>query len=265
MGYIWELSPALACYLTFLVFAVGLVLGSFFNCYAWRIVHGESILKGRSHCALCGHTLSAPDLVPVVSWLCLKGRCRYCGGKISPRYVLAELTCGLGFVSILLTRGPSLQCLQFLFLFVLLFAISLVDLEDCWVPDRFLIAGAVGFLLFCLLRRDPAYLLSGLIGAAALFVPMYLLILAADKLLGKETMGGGDLKLFALLGLYLGWQQGLLLVIASCLIGLLMAAVMGKLRPGAPFPFAPAMSCAAWLCMLCGDRIIAAYLALFGL
>ncbi len=244
--------------------ALGLVMGSFLNCLAWRLVHGESVLKGRSHCAVCGHALGPADLVPVVSWLALRGRCRYCGEPVSPRYPLAELLCGALYGTLAWRYGFSVDTVRFLLLFSLLLAVSLVDWEDGWVPDRLLVAGAVGWAALLPLEAEPFPALSrGLIGAAALFVPMLLLVLAADKLLGRESMGGGDLKLFALLGLYFGWKQGLLLVILSCLAGLVSAAVMGRARPGKPFPFAPAMGAAAWLTAIWGEPVIEWYTSLF--
>ncbi len=244
---------------------LGLVMGSFLNCLAWRLVHGESVMRGRSHCAACGHTLGAGDLVPLLSWLALRGRCRYCGAPVSARYPLAELICAAAYGSLALRYGFSPDALRFLVLASVLLAVSLVDVEDGWVPDRLLLAGALGWALTLLLEPEAiqARLLRGLLGAAALFLPLLLLVLAADKLLGRESMGGGDLKLFALLGLYFGWERGLLLVILSCLTGLASAVVMGKAAPGKPFPFAPSMAIAAWITALWGEGVISWYLSLF--
>jgi len=149
-------------------------------------------------------------------------------------------------------------------LFSLLLAISLVDLEDGWVPDRFLVVGVVGYLLLLPLEPKPMKaLFEGLIGAAAIFFPLLFVVLAADKLLKRESMGGGDLKLFALLGLYFGWKLGLLLVILSCFTGLIFAFIIGKARPRKPFPFVPAMAAAAWLTAMWGEPVIKWYLSLF--
>jgi len=242
----------------------GLIMGSFLNCLAWRLVHGESVMKGRSHCAVCGHVLGPRDLVPLLSWLFLKGKCRYCGEPVSGRYPLAELICGAVYGSLAWRYGFSAETLRFLFLFSLLLAASLVDLEDGWVPDRFLVIGAAGYLPLLFLEPEPMKaLIEGLIGAAALFFPLLFFILLADKLLGKESMGGGDLKLFALLGLYFGWKQGLLLIILSCFTGLISAVVTGKAKPGEPFPFVPAIAVAAWLTAMWGEPVIRWYLSLF--
>lgn len=243
---------------------LGLIMGSFLNCLAWRLVRGESVLTGRSHCDACGHVLGPGDLVPVVSWLLLRGRCRYCGGPVSPRCPISELLCGALYGTLAWRHGVSGEAVRLLLLFSLLLAASLVDWEAGWVPDRLLIAGAVGWGLLLPLEAEPFQALSrGLIGAAALFLPLLAIVLAADRLLGRESMGGGDLKLFALLGLYFGWKEGLLLVILSCLTGILCAFAMGKARPGKPFPFVPAMTAAAWLTAMWGEPVIEWYTALF--
>jgi len=260
------MSPQQIYTITLTAFAalLGLIMGSFLNCLAWRLVRGESVMRGRSHCDACGHVLGPLDLVPLLSWLLLKGRCRYCGERVSARCPLAELACGALYGTLAWRYGFSAETLRMLLLFSLLLAISLVDLEDGWVPDRLLIIGAVGYLPLLLLEAEPLkVLLQGLIGAAALFAPLLLLVLAADKLLGRESMGGGDLKLFALLGLYFGWKLGLLLVILSCIAGLVFAVIMGKAKPGKPFPFAPAMTAAAWITAMWGEAVIKFYLSFF--
>ena len=102
-----HLSPAITAYILVITALLGLVMGSFCNAWAWRLAHGESIARGRSHCAVCGHTLAARDLVPLLSWLTLRGKCRYCGEPISPRYPAVELVSGLHYVSILLRYDVS--------------------------------------------------------------------------------------------------------------------------------------------------------------
>ena len=258
------LTPALTAYLLFLTALLGLVMGSFLNCLAWRLAHGESVVRGRSHCALCGHPLSALDLAPVLSWLCLRGRCRYCGEKISPRYPAAELLTAVVYVSVVLRCGLTWAALRFLLLGSVLVALSLVDLEVGLLPDRLLLAGAVGFVVLLLPEQDRWTLLArGVAGALALFVPMLLLVLLLDKVTGRETMGGGDLKLMALLGLYFGWQVGLFLLILSCFLGLALALLMGRARPGVPFPFGPALALSAWAALLCGRDVVNWYISLF--
>lgn len=259
-----SLSPALAGYLIFLTALLGLCMGSFSNAWAWRLVHHESIVKGRSHCARCGHTLSAADLIPLLSYLFLKGRCRYCGAPISRRYPAIEAVSAAFFVSVLLRYDVSLPLLRLLPLGCLLLVLSLVDWDTREISDGLLAAAAVLALL-----RIPAEglfgLRDGLLGAVCLAVPLLVLVLLADKLMGRETMGGGDIKLLFVLGLHFGPALGLLLLIAACFLGIL-AALPGRRRFAAGgIPFGPFLSGAAWLVMLFGAPFLSWYLSLFGL
>ena len=276
-----ELTLAFRIYLCILAFLFGTVFGSFFNCMAWRIAHHESVLKGRSHCAVCGHTLGIADLIPVFSWLLLRGRCRYCKEKISPRYVAAELVCGCGFVLSFLRYGVSWRTLQVIVLFCILLALSLTDFEIYEIPDRFILAGIVwypasswlmdrrlnltGMTVSILSEGEylslPAWgqnLLAGLIGGFAIGGGMLFLSLLFDHLLGKESMGGGDIKLFFMTSLYLGLLQGLFSLILSCIAGLVIAALMRRRR----VPFGPAISLAAFLSLLYGESFVNWYLSL---
>ena len=251
-------------FLTVYIFAVmgifGAVFGSFINCMAWRTAHGESVLKGRSHCAVCGHRLGAADLVPVFSFLFLRGRCRYCGEKISPRYVAAELVMAAAFVITEWRFGLSLQTLWICGLACILMALSLVDLEAYIIPDPFIAAGIIWYFGILFVAEDirPA-LLSGLGGGLAMGVGMLLLSLLFDKVTGKESLGGGDVKLFFMTGLYLGPWVGLFNLILSCVIGIGFVLFMGQRR----IPFGPAISLAAFVSLLVGNDVVNWYLGLF--
>jgi len=257
------LSPPLT--ISFLVMAavLGAVMGSFLNCAAWRLVHGESILRGRSHCALCGHTLSALDLIPIVSYLALNGRCRYCGKPISRRYPAVEGVCAALYVTLLLRFDVTWQCLRYTLLLSLTLLGALVDWEDGWIPDRVPITASVCYIPLALLEGGLTLLLEGLLGGAALFLPMLAVVLAMEKIMKTEAMGGGDLKLFAVFGLYFGWQQGLFLVLVSCILGLLSMALSGRLHPRTETPFAPALFLSAWLTALTAAPLLTWYLNLF--
>ena len=278
-----ELTNGLRIYFGILAFVLGTVFGSFLNCMAWRIAHHESVLKGRSHCAVCGHALGAADLVPVFSYLFLKGRCRYCHEKISPRYVAAEVVCGCGFVLSFIRFGLTLRTLQVIVLFCILLALSLVDFEIYEIPDRFIIAGIIWFFATSwmggrrlnlmgmttgLLQEGERLslsawgtnLLSGVIGGFAIGGGMLLLSLLFDHVLGRESMGGGDIKLFFMTSLYLGLLQGLFSLILSCIVGLVIAAVMRQKK----VPFGPAISLAAFLSLLYGEAFVNWYLSLIG-
>jgi len=151
-------------YCAIMSFVLGSVFGSFINCFAWRITHHESILKGRSHCAVCGHTLAALDLVPIFSWLFLRGKCRYCGEKISPRYMLTELALGAAFLLCFLRFGLSWETLRLMALSVALLGLSLVDLEIQEIPDGFILYGiALWALMLPLMAEAVKALWQGLL------------------------------------------------------------------------------------------------------
>ena len=110
------LTPAFTVYCCFVAALLGACMGSFLNCMAWRVVHGESVLRGRSHCDVCGHVLTVGDLVPVVSYLVHRGRCRWCGAKLSARHMWGEAAAAVTFTALLLRYDISLQMLEALLL-----------------------------------------------------------------------------------------------------------------------------------------------------
>lgn len=246
-------------YFYFFISLIGLVFGSFLNCWAARIVNGTSIVNGRSVCDSCGHELGALDLIPVLSWLFSKGKCRYCKAKIPFTYPLTEIVCGLGFLGIAYKFGLSLECLKWLFLFCILFVTSLVDIYDGWIPDRFIIAGIVGFFLFNI--KDLNGLKSGLIGGFSIFIALYSLVLIFNKIKKTDSMGGGDLKLFFVLGLYFGLTQTALLMFISCLVGIIFAYATNKRE--STFPFGPSIAIAAYITLMIGEIFINWYFSLF--
>lgn len=141
-------------YCAILAFIFGAVFGSFLNCASWRIAHGESFLHGRSHCTVCGHILSAPDLVPIFSWLFLGGKCRYCKAKISARYMLTELFFAVVSVASLLRWDLSVEYLRNMVFACCLFCLSLVDLESFEIPNGCLIISAAAWLGSAAIYRD---------------------------------------------------------------------------------------------------------------
>lgn len=257
-----ELSPAAGAYLLFLAFVCGACAGSFVNCAALRKARGERFTRGRSHCPKCGHTLGVRDLFPLVSWLALRGQCRFCGARIPGRYPVTELTGALAFTAALLRFGLSAETVQVCLLFALLLALALIDLDTMELPDGLLIAGAVLWAAFLPFRDAPLQsLLQGLAGGLALGGALLVLTLIMDRVLKRDSMGGGDIKLLAMLGLYSGPAVGLLLVLLACIAGLAFA----RLRSAGdrPFPFGPAIAAAAVPALLLGPQIVSWYLGLF--
>lgn len=260
-----SLAPIAVAYVLVVSGALGLVMGSFVNCWAWRYVNGESIVAGRSHCVACGHELGLRDLVPVFSWLSTKGRCRYCGQAVSVRYPLTELVSCALFVALAVVYGVSLETAELMAFFAILLFVSLVDLDIYIIPNGAVVAAVAVRALYLVGTGALAYAglparldvvpagdaaalsqhgtlgidarlapdvgalaIDSLIGAAALLVALTVIVLAANRVFGRSSMGGGDLKLFAVAGLYFGWQEGVFLVIVACIIGIAMGLVAPK-------------------------------------
>ena len=261
---IWE-SRGLLIYCGAVALLLGAVFGSFLNCAAWRLSHGESVLRGRSHCTACGHVLGAGDLVPILSWLFLRGRCRYCGKKIPARYPLTEAVFALLTLLCLLRFDLSWLCLRNWILLCCLFCLSLTDLECMIIPDVCLIIAAAVWVIFLPLTGMgwPAVrggLLAGLIFGGGLLG----LSLLMDRILKRDSLGGGDITLFAVLGLYLGIVGTLFMTVLACLLGLLFAVLRrGRGGGSEPFPFGPAIAAAGTVMLLCGEPLIQWYTGLF--
>ena len=255
-------SNLLLAYCAAVAVLLGAAMGSFLNCAAWRYVHGESVLRGRSHCPDCGHVLGVGDLIPVVSYLALRGRCRYCGGKVSPRYLLAEAAFGILTAACLLRFDLTAVCLRNWVLLCCLFMLTLTDLEDCVIPDGCLIAAIIAWaaalpFLWNGWTGPAVSLLTGLVCGGALLA----VSLVMDRILGKESLGGGDIKLFFVVGLYLGPVGTLIALILSCVLGLIFAAVSRR-GSGKPFPFGPAIAAATAVMLLWGEPLVNWYLGL---
>lgn len=259
-----HMSTFTIAYGLFLAVLLGLCMGSFLNCAAWRIVHGESVLRGRSHCDACGHVLAPRDLVPVVSFLLSGGKCRYCGKKLSRRHLAAEIVTAVTYAAILLTYDISLQALEYAVFGSLLLACAFADLEGYIIPDRFVVSLIVFRVVFLLLgRAAPSRWLDSLLGGFAVGGGLLLIVLAYEKLRKVEAMGGGDLKLLFATGLYLGWMGNLLCLFLACILGILFGILATKGDREQIFPWGPGIAAAAILTALWGERLIGAYLSLF--
>lgn len=259
------LTPFTHGYLIFIFALLGLVMGSFLNCMAIRIINKESIVKGRSHCMSCGHVLGVPDLVPVFSWLFLRGKCRYCGAHIAVRYLLAELVSGVVFVSLYLHFGLCLELAEYLILAALLLCISFADLEDYLVPEGLIIAGIVNRVVFVLLSKPiGAAALQSLIGGLSISLPLLAVVLIMEKILKRDAMGGGDIKLVFMMGLYFKWSVNLVSFLFACVLGILCGVLLPKLKNAEKqFPFGPSLALGSWLGLLFGQQLLQWYVGLF--
>ena len=260
-----RLTPLLTVYCCALAALLGACMGSFLNCMAWRVVHGESVLRGRSHCDACGHVLSARDLIPVVSYLLSGGKCRFCGARLSARHVWGELLSAAVFLSLLVKYDISLRLLEAWLLACVLLACSFADLEGYIIPDRFLAVGVVLFIASLFFSPAPlTRLADGLLGGFGVALGLLAVVAVMEKRMGREAMGGGDLKLLFVTGLFLGWKGNLLCLLMACIFGIVVALLAAKRggEAGAPIPWGPSIALAAWVTALFGEPFINWYLSL---
>lgn len=247
------------------VILLALVFGSFLNCAAMRIVRGEDFIHGRSRCPFCGKELAPIDLIPVISWLLSGARCRYCKEKISARYPATELGFAALCVGLYLRFGYGALLHRNLILTGCLFVLALVDMESLEIPDGCLLIALAAWVVFLPFVSDLSlahyYIACGILtGAAMLFCSLVM-----DKILKKESLGGGDIKLFALLGLYLGFPRIVFLIMLSCVLGLLFVGARALLKKGSvsePLPFGPAVALAGYIMLLWGDSFIEWYVSI---
>lgn len=255
-------SPFLTAYMLALAFVVGACMGSFVLCAVTRKIERRSMFE-RSCCPFCGRKLSATDLFPIFSFLFLKGRCRYCKQKLGVKYLLVEVLFALGYLGLFARFGLSLDALKFIILFTLLAAASLNDIITNEIPDLLLIFSAADFLVFSLLGAEPLKtVLSGILCGVGFGAAILILVLIMDRIFKRETMGGGDIKMFAVLGLFFGPAEMLLLIISSCVFGLIFSFASKK-GLWKTFPFAPSLTLTAYFCALAAKPIISWYFGLF--
>ncbi|MSO42352.1 MAG: prepilin peptidase [Solirubrobacterales bacterium] len=244
-----------------LAFVGGLITGSFVGVVADRVPRGVSIVGPRSLCDSCGTTIAAYDNVPVLSWLMLRGRCRSCGAEIPARYPLSELVVGAAFAAtaVALWDDPAQLALGLAFVSILA-AVTLTDLERHLIPNAILAVGAV-IGVGIVVATDPSSLPERAISAAA--AGGFLLIFA---LAYPRGMGMGDVKLAAVMGLYLGPEVAaaiLVAVAAGAVVGVAMIALQGKEARGRAIPFGPFLALGGVVALLAGAQILDAYLSAF--
>lgn len=241
------------------IFIFGSCIGSFLNVVAERTAEGKSFIKGRSQCPICGNTLTALDLIPVFSYLFLRGRCRHCKEKISPRYLITELVCGGAFVFCFWWYGFGLEAVTVCILAALLLCVFLIDMQTMTIPNiliLFFLAPAI--LEVC--RTGSTGIWDRAIGFFVISVPLLILTLIIPG-----CFGGGDIKLVAVCGFILGYQAMLFaafLSIVSCGIVSVILLAKKKIKKSDHIAFGPYLSCGILLAKFFAAPVIAAYLSL---
>lgn len=246
----------------FLTGIIGLIWGSFLNVVAYRIPRKESLLFPPSHCPNCDHRLGPIDLVPVFSFLLAKGKCRYCGQPISWQYPIVEALTGFGFALIWLSMKPVntvdmiLVVLYWLF-FSLLLVIFIVDYQKMIIPDEFNLGiGLLAVIKMILLQSYQQELLGFAVCGATILLIVVL----------TNGMGMGDAKMFAALGLWFGFKNGVFTLFLSIVLGAVLSVVLlaAKIKSKKDrIPFGPFISLAAAISIFFAEPILAWYFQLF--
>lgn len=217
-----------------LLFIFGLIFGSFLNVVIYRLPRGESVVYPPSHCPECQHRLGFTDLFPLLSYLWLRGRCRYCRAKINPRYPLVEFVTGLVTVIWWFRYGINPEGIAFLVATYTFIAIAYIDLNHKVIPDLLTLPLMGGVLLFKLWQGDLVNALIGLLVGGG--------ILGLVAWIYPQGMGWGDVKLLASVGALLGWEKTCYVLVLGCLLGLLMVIpliLLKKMERKQQFPFGP--------------------------
>jgi leader peptidase (prepilin peptidase)/N-methyltransferase len=248
---------------SFLALLVGLALGSFLNVVITRLPQEEPVWAGSSRCPHCRRPLSWYDNIPLFSYVRLRGRCRTCGAAIPWRYPLVELTGGLMALALWRTVPDRLLLLAYGPFCLALVALTAIDLEHRLLPDAITIPGIIlGLLLSLVLPSlSPAAAAAGAVIGGALFFGIGRLY---EKLAGRRGLGGGDVKMMAMIGAFLGvWALPLVIFISAglgTLTGLILALAQGSGRRGnwrtISLPYGPFLAAGAWCYLFGGERLL---------
>lgn len=252
--------------LPFYIFAflLGAVVGSFLNVCICRLPEEKSIVTPPSACPRCGTGIRWYDNIPIISFLILRGRCRNCGEPISWRYPLVEALNGVLTLLLFIKSGPTLPFLA-LFLFTSsMVVITFIDLDHQIIPDSISLPGIViGFIFSFFLPWNSWLnsLLGILLGGGSLLLVAW----GYEKLTGKEGMGGGDIKLLAMMGAFFGWRSVLFIIFAASLVGSVIgvtAMVIKKSDGKLAIPFGPFLAFGAMLYIFFGRQLITWYFSI---
>ena len=238
----------------------GAVIGSFLNVciLRWGAEPKESVVRPPSHCPRCGIGLRWYDNVPIVSWLVLRGRCRGCRAPISIQYPLIELLTAVIWAFMFWRYGPSLEALRGAAFATILLGIAMTDARAYIIPDEFSLGGLALGVLFALAAGKQAFGIA-LLGAAVGFGLLWLVAIAGEWMFKQEAMGGGDVKMMAMVGAFLGWQGTLLTVFLGALIGSLIFVPLTLVGSKKLVPFGIFLAIGAAATYLVGPAILAWY------
>jgi len=248
------------CYIVFIIF--GAIVGSFLNVCIFRLPKEESIIWPGSHCPHCKKPIRFYDNIPLISYLLLRGKCRQCHGPISLQYPLVEGITALSSLLLIMKFGFSLAYLIYFTFVAALIVITVIDLYHQIIPDVISLPGIGVGLLASLMVRQTTFS-NSLIGILCGGGSLFLIATVYQWLFKREGMGGGDVKLLAMIGAFLGWKAVILTILLGSLVGSITGIIL-MVSKGKDFkyaiPFGPFLSLGAVIALFYGESIIRWYL-----
>ena len=252
-------------YFLVLTFILGIVIGSFLNVCIYRIPAGLSIVKPRSRCGNCGHTLSSMELIPIVSWFLLKGKCKQCHSTISGRYTLVEFLEGVIFVLTYLKFGVTPLTIILWLFFSILTVVFFIDLDHKIIPNKVVIFGLISGILpfvYHMIGTYPIYQsetkLAPILGMMIPTLLMFSFMLGSLLILKKSGLGMGDVKIYVVIGVFVGWKLALLSIwiafFLGGLFGLIWIFIFEKSSKDY-IPFAPFIVIGTFVAVFFGNSI----------
>jgi leader peptidase (prepilin peptidase)/N-methyltransferase len=261
-------------------FIFGSIVGSFLNVCIYRMPQGKSVVWPGSHCPLCEKRIPWYDNIPFLGYLFLKGKCRFCKQKISPVYIIVEVLTALLFVALFNRFALAYDFFIYMIFGCCLIIATFVDIKHRIIPDEISVGGMIlGFILVAIkgfnmpplsFNLKPALnsFLGIIVGGGVIYLSGFLFDLVYFKLLKRppiqgetESMGGGDVKLLAMIGAFLGWKQALLTFLVAPFLGVIIGIVNLLIKKDHTLPYGPFLSLAALISLFWADKII--YLVLF--
>lgn len=242
--------------MTVLIFIIGACLGSFYLVIGKRLPKGENAINSRSKCDHCNHILSWWQLIPVISYVFLLGRCRYCKKKISPLHLIMELVTGGLFVFAYLYFGVSYEMYMMMILSSLMLIIFVSDFSYYIILDSPLVLSFI-FIGMCKVHYfDWMTLGSSLLSGLALFLSMYLVKIIGDVLFKRESLGGGDIKFAFIMGMALGFRLGLCALILSTFLALPYSVASVMLKKNNEVPYGPFLASSLFIVFTFSEKFI---------
>ena len=248
------------------VFILGAVIGSFLNVCIYRVPENLSVVAPRSRCGNCGTTLTGKDLVPIFSWLFLKGRCKHCGVKIASRYLWVELTQGLLFLAVFYIHGFTVKTLLLWILTAFLTVVFFIDFDHQRIPNKLVFTGLIlGFVptVLNILNIETLYptrhVSEPILGVIVPFVVMLGIAIGGQVVFRKDVLGMGDVKVLAPIGLFLGWHLALVTIWLSFVLGGVFGLIwifLQRKDKNAMIAFGPFIALAAYLVGLFSENVL---------